>query len=259
MRYTRDDLTLKVCVINIWKHMCFYNKDEIWSIELILVDERNLLSIQKCFKRRDDILHHMSKLCNIKEGSFRLTPQDHKLTFLQETVNFPDLNLGFHLLIINLYSHWSIRKMRLPVNIIGFVVAIGKMMQDDSDKSKHRPNIRIQDVKLIAPVLTHTLRFQSCSLTLTSMKFVFLREVDISGVIFALQDLGDKARYPRKGEKSTTWKDKSKWCAYHEEFGHVKEDCIALKKEISYLMGKGYLKEILGRKKGKPREKDQDP
>lgn len=34
--------------------------------------------------------------------------------------------------------------------------------------------------------------------------------VDISGVIFAMHDLGYKVRWLRKGEKSTTWKDKSK-------------------------------------------------
>ena len=66
--------------------------------------------------------------------------------------------------------------------------------------------------------------------------------MDISGVIFVMQDLGDKARWPRKGEKSTAWQDKSKWCAYSEDFGHITKDCIALRKEISYLLGKGYLK-----------------
>ena len=63
----------------------------------------------------------------------------------------------------------------------------------------------------------------------------------------------------KKRRKSTTWKDKSKWCAYHEDFGHITEDCIALRKEINYLLGKGYLNEILGRRKEGSKEKDQDP
>ena len=74
-----------------------------------------------------------------------------------------------------------------------------------------------------------------------------------------MQDLGDKAGWPRKGEKSITSKDKSKWFAYHEDFGHITEDYIALGKEINYLLNKGYLKEILGRRKDKSVEKDRIP
>ncbi|KAL7600002.1 uncharacterized protein LOC111909241 [Lactuca sativa] len=82
--------------------------------------------------------------------------------------------------------------------------------------------------------------------------------VDVSGVIYAMQDLGDKARWLKRDNKSTTWKDKSKWCAYHEDFVDMMEDCIALRKEISYLLIKGHLKEILGRKREKSKENCQD-
>ncbi|XP_023763617.1 uncharacterized protein LOC111912109 [Lactuca sativa] len=78
-------------------------------------------------------------------------------------------------------------------------------------------------------------------------------------VIIAMHDLGNKARWPRKAERSIAWKDKSKLCSYHQDFGHVMEDCITLRNDISYLLGKGYLKEILGRRKEKTKEKDQDP
>ncbi|KAI3821347.1 hypothetical protein L1987_08913 [Smallanthus sonchifolius] len=40
------------------------------------------------------------------------------------------------------------------------------------------------------------------------------------------------------------------------DFGHITEDCIALRKEISYLLSKGHLKEFLG--KGKNKTKDHD-
>ncbi|XP_076950378.1 uncharacterized protein LOC143623328 [Bidens hawaiensis] len=36
-------------------------------------------------------------------------------------------------------------------------------------------------------------------------------KIDISGVICSMQDLGDKARWPKKNEKSGSEKDKSKW------------------------------------------------
>ncbi|XP_076943680.1 uncharacterized protein LOC143614002 [Bidens hawaiensis] len=77
----------------------------------------------------------------------------------------------------------------------------------------------------------------------------------MGGVMPAVRSLGDKARWPRKNEKAPVPKDKSKWCAFHEDFGHMTEDCIALRKEISYLLGKGYLKELFGRKKSRT----QDP
>src|ERR1043165_9865867 len=66
--------------------------------------------------------------------------------------------------------------------------------------------------------------------------------------MYAIKDPGDKARCPRKDGKSG-WKDKSKWCAFHEYFGHITEDCIALRKEIAYLLSKGHLKDLLGKKK----------
>ncbi|KAI3796340.1 hypothetical protein L1987_39008 [Smallanthus sonchifolius] len=54
-------------------------------------------------------------------------------------------------------------------------------------------------------------------------------------------------------------KDKSKWCAFHEDFGHVTKDCIALRKEISYLLSKGYLKDFLGKGKKQVRDHDKMP
>ncbi|XP_076885252.1 uncharacterized protein LOC143534705 [Bidens hawaiensis] len=79
----------------------------------------------------------------------------------------------------------------------------------------------------------------------------------MGGVLLAVRNLGDKARWPRKNEKAPLPKDKSKWCAFHEDFGHTIEDCIALRKEISYLLSKGHLKELFGRKK--PRNQDPEP
>ncbi|XP_021990920.1 uncharacterized protein LOC110887651 [Helianthus annuus] len=83
--------------------------------------------------------------------------------------------------------------------------------------------------------------------------------VNIPELMYAMQGLGDKARWPRKNPKNVDWKDKSKWCAFHEDFGHMTEDCIALRKKISYLLSKGYLKELLGRKKNKTQDTDKNP
>ncbi|KAL7594220.1 hypothetical protein Lser_V15G28361 [Lactuca serriola] len=82
--------------------------------------------------------------------------------------------------------------------------------------------------------------------------------VDISGIIHVMQDLGVKARWPKRDNKSTSWKDRSKWCVYHKGFHHMTEDCIALRKEIIYLLSKGHLKEIPGRKREESKENNQD-
>ncbi|KAL4582843.1 hypothetical protein LXL04_007404 [Taraxacum kok-saghyz] len=52
--------------------------------------------------------------------------------------------------------------------------------------------------------------------------------VDTTGLIYAIQDIGDKARWPKKKEKSNTWKDRSMWCNHHEDFRHRTEDCNTL-------------------------------
>ncbi|XP_076960954.1 uncharacterized protein LOC143637445 [Bidens hawaiensis] len=83
--------------------------------------------------------------------------------------------------------------------------------------------------------------------------------VDIGGLMCAMQDLCEKARWPRKVEKPGSWKDKSKWCAFHEDFGHLTDDCIALRREISYLLSKGHLKELLGKKKGREHDPEKIP
>ncbi|XP_021991426.1 uncharacterized protein LOC110888195 [Helianthus annuus] len=80
-----------------------------------------------------------------------------------------------------------------------------------------------------------------------------------SELILALQNLGDKARWPRKNEKSMATKDKSKSCAYHEDFGHHTDKCITLRKEIGYLLSKGYLKELLERKKSWIQDSEKVP
>jgi hypothetical protein len=57
-------------------------------------------------------------------------------------------------------------------------------------------------------------------------------------------------RWPSKN-KTIAFNDKSKWCAYHEDFGHVTDECIALRKEIAVLLSQGHLTELFGRKKAK--------
>ncbi|XP_076953332.1 uncharacterized protein LOC143627378 [Bidens hawaiensis] len=79
----------------------------------------------------------------------------------------------------------------------------------------------------------------------------------MGGVMLLLEAY--KARWPRKNEKAPAPKDKSKWCAFHEDFGHMIEDFITSRKEISYLLGKGYLKELFERKKSRTQDPEPVP
>ncbi|XP_010677869.1 uncharacterized protein LOC104893463 [Beta vulgaris subsp. vulgaris] len=78
--------------------------------------------------------------------------------------------------------------------------------------------------------------------------------VDAGGVVNALEKLGTTARWPRKSDRPDSEKDTTKWCSYHGDHGHRTEDCNALKKEVAWLLKKGYLEHLIG-KKGQREEK----
>ncbi|KAL7595132.1 hypothetical protein Lser_V15G30629 [Lactuca serriola] len=94
---TRDDLNFKLRVINLWHQMSFYNKDEIFSIELILMDEdgnkiqatiskRNIYRFKNVLKDGMSFYIKGPNFATLKSGSFKLTPHYQKLTLVQQTV-----------------------------------------------------------------------------------------------------------------------------------------------------------------------------
>ncbi|XP_021747725.1 uncharacterized protein LOC110713584 [Chenopodium quinoa] len=70
------------------------------------------------------------------------------------------------------------------------------------------------------------------------------------GVVNALKDIGQPLRWPRKSDKPEHRKDKSRWCEYRGDHGHRTYECNSLNKEVAWLLKKGYIKDLLG-KKGK--------
>ncbi|XP_010678171.1 uncharacterized protein LOC104893736 [Beta vulgaris subsp. vulgaris] len=72
--------------------------------------------------------------------------------------------------------------------------------------------------------------------------------VDAGGIVNALEKLGTTARWPRKSDRPDIEKDTTKWCSYHGDHGHRTEDCNALKKEVPWLLKKGYLEHLMGKK-----------
>ncbi|KAJ9542222.1 hypothetical protein OSB04_028728 [Centaurea solstitialis] len=64
-------------------------------------------------------------------------------------------------------------------------------------------------------------------------------------LVDALRKLDINIRWPKKPEVPNKDKDQSKWCDFHSDHGHTTNECISLKKEVSYLKSKGHLKDIL--------------
>ncbi|XP_056683052.1 uncharacterized protein [Spinacia oleracea] len=81
--------------------------------------------------------------------------------------------------------------------------------------------------------------------------------VDIGGVVNALQNVGGTVRWPRKNDRPDSMKDMSKWCDFHRDNGHTTEECISLRKEVAYLLKRGHLKELLSDKGKETFSKEQ--
>ncbi|CAH1418623.1 unnamed protein product [Lactuca virosa] len=93
----KDDSTIKVRVINLWNLFSFYNKDELFSIELILIDEqgtkiqtnvtrKNIYRFKNILKDGLTFYINCPSFASQRMGGFTLTRQDHKLSFVHETV-----------------------------------------------------------------------------------------------------------------------------------------------------------------------------
>ncbi|XP_021747716.1 uncharacterized protein LOC110713575 [Chenopodium quinoa] len=84
--------------------------------------------------------------------------------------------------------------------------------------------------------------------------------VNPAGVIRTLNKMGDTVQWPRKNDRPGEKKDPSRWCDFHSDIGHTTDECVALRKEVAYLLKKGYLKELLSDRSkapGKERESKQ--
>nr|KAJ0204427.1 hypothetical protein LSAT_V11C500276410 [Lactuca sativa] len=156
----KDDSTIKVRVINLWNLFSFYNKDELISIELILIDEqdtkiqtnvlrKNIYRFKNILKDGLTFYIKCPSFASQRMNGFTLTRQDHKLTFLHNTVvteshDFSGPTFGFE--FVDYQSVISLaHPQNMAIDVIGLVVAIGEMGRDSEDMKKHRLNIQIQD------------------------------------------------------------------------------------------------------------------
>ena len=52
-------------------------------------------------------------------------------------------------------------------------------------------------------------------------------------------------RWPTQMKSDPTARDNTKYCEFHRDYGHRTDDCIQLKREIEYLIRRGYLQHFI--------------
>ncbi|XP_074300426.1 uncharacterized protein LOC141631688 [Silene latifolia] len=52
------------------------------------------------------------------------------------------------------------------------------------------------------------------------------------------QEIGQPRKHP------------SRWCDFHQDIGHTTEECIQLRKQVAYLLKRGYLKDLIQQPRG---------
>lgn len=71
--------------------------------------------------------------------------------------------------------------------------------------------------------------------------------------------LGDIVKWPPKTNKPKENPDSKLWCDFHGDYGHKSYDCVALRKEIQFLVKKGHLSEFMTSSKSVHVRRDRTP
>ncbi|XP_070008443.1 uncharacterized protein [Nicotiana sylvestris] len=67
-------------------------------------------------------------------------------------------------------------------------------------------------------------------------------------VVYALEKLRTKVKWPPKMRSDPSTKKSDALCEFHQERGHKREDCINIRLEVANLLQQGHLKELLSDK-----------
>ncbi|XP_056694958.1 uncharacterized protein [Spinacia oleracea] len=59
---------------------------------------------------------------------------------------------------------------------------------------------------------------------------------------------GKAVQWPPKSSKPDSKKDPSKWFDFHADIGHTTNECVALRREVAYLLKNGHLKDVISDK-----------
>ncbi|XP_062104496.1 uncharacterized protein LOC133815702 [Humulus lupulus] len=67
-------------------------------------------------------------------------------------------------------------------------------------------------------------------------------------VVSVMKGMGSTVRWPEKMKAPTDKWDRSKWCEFHSDHGHLTDECIALRLEVNELLKRGHLTNYLSEK-----------
>ncbi|XP_056698480.1 uncharacterized protein [Spinacia oleracea] len=70
--------------------------------------------------------------------------------------------------------------------------------------------------------------------------------------------MGKAVQWPPKSSKPESKKNPSKWCDFHADIGHTTNDCVALRREVAYLLKNGYLKDVMSDKAPKRHARENE-
>ncbi|XP_074298582.1 uncharacterized protein LOC141629492 [Silene latifolia] len=65
------------------------------------------------------------------------------------------------------------------------------------------------------------------------------------GLIKRLDNMGDLVKWPKNTENPNSKKDTTRWCEFQIDIGHTTEECLGLRRQVAYLLKKGYLKDLM--------------
>lgn len=72
--------------------------------------------------------------------------------------------------------------------------------------------------------------------------------VDVGGLVNVLTKIRAPVRWPRRSNYTDAQKDETKWCQFHHDHGHKTEECIAVQREVTFMLNKGHLQDLLNDK-----------
>ncbi|XP_056697885.1 uncharacterized protein [Spinacia oleracea] len=82
---------------------------------------------------------------------------------------------------------------------------------------------------------------------------------DTVGLMNHLSKMGKAVQWPPKSSKPDSKKDPSKWCDFHADIGHTTNECVALRREVAYLLKNGYLKDVIEETRSREPDRQTNP
>nr|KAJ0209048.1 hypothetical protein LSAT_V11C400223540 [Lactuca sativa] len=158
----KDMFTMKLRIIRLWTLEDYYNKDGIFFIQLILMDEQGnkiqghvpntyIYKFRNVLKEGEAYFIKIPNLTKMDERKFQLTDQMQRLTFNRETTVTPCLDFSGSVVGFAFIDYHPIIADTVPQNIsldvIGLVVAVGEIDARNEDRKRHKMRLQIQDVK----------------------------------------------------------------------------------------------------------------